>query len=202
MKKIEIEHPAYQPPPVEEEAAAEGDAEESWMFMCACGKAGRNYDDGRAMTACEQCLVWSHLGCSLRAEARRLGREIGEDEWEQLSYVDEPIRRFGSSSIRRISPEPHRKQFTKAKKHRPQRDMSIVLTAKESQICDLLDKVVDHIHDSHPEQPKLVLRIAGGWVRDKLLGMESHDIDIAIDHMSGFDLAQHVNQYLKDNNYP
>ncbi|KAJ1949790.1 CCA tRNA nucleotidyltransferase, mitochondrial [Linderina macrospora] len=179
MKKIEMEHSEHQPPPLppaeEKEVVAMakdndegGDVEESWMFACACGKAGHNYDDGRAMTACEKCLVWSHLGCSLRAEARRLGREIDEDEWEQLSY----------------------------------RDMSIDLTAKESQICDLLDRVVEHIHDTHPEQPKLVLRIAGGWVRDKLLGMESHDIDIAIDHMSGFDLAQHVNQYLADNNYP
>ena len=31
----------------------------------------------------------------------------------------------------------------------------------------------------------LTLRIAGGWVRDKLLGKESDDIDIALDNMSG-----------------
>ncbi|KAJ1959315.1 CCA tRNA nucleotidyltransferase, mitochondrial, partial [Dipsacomyces acuminosporus] len=80
--------------------------------------------------------------------------------------------------------------------------MSVVLTQKEREICDLLVKVVEHLHETHPEQPKLVLRIAGGWVRDKLLGLESHDLDIAIDHMSGYELAQHVNQYLADNNYP
>ncbi|KAJ4389738.1 CCA tRNA nucleotidyltransferase, mitochondrial [Gnomoniopsis smithogilvyi] len=32
---------------------------------------------------------------------------------------------------------------------------------------------------------KLVLRWAGGWVRDKLLGRQSHDIDVAINAMTG-----------------
>jgi tRNA nucleotidyltransferase/poly(A) polymerase len=34
------------------------------------------------------------------------------------------------------------------------------------------------------------LRVAGGWVRDKLLEKESHDIDIAIDSMSGREFAE------------
>ncbi|KAJ2589271.1 hypothetical protein H4R99_007517 [Coemansia sp. RSA 1722] len=60
---------------------------DDWMFRCSCGKAGHNYDDGRAMTACEQCGIWRHLGCALRAEARRTGREIDEDDWETIRYV-------------------------------------------------------------------------------------------------------------------
>ncbi len=35
------------------------------------------------------------------------------------------------------------------------------------------------------ERHGLVLRAAGGWVRDKLLGKDSHDIDIAIDRVTG-----------------
>ena len=36
----------------------------------------------------------------------------------------------------------------------------------------------------------VTLRAAGGWVRDKLLGIESHDIDIAIDKMTGEQFAR------------
>jgi tRNA nucleotidyltransferase (CCA-adding enzyme) len=35
-----------------------------------------------------------------------------------------------------------------------------------------------------------VLRAAGGWVRDKLLGIESHDIDIALDNVPGDEFAR------------
>jgi tRNA nucleotidyltransferase/poly(A) polymerase len=36
---------------------------------------------------------------------------------------------------------------------------------------------------------KTTLRVAGGWVRDKLLGKESNDIDIALDDMMGKDFG-------------
>ena len=42
-----------------------------------------------------------------------------------------------------------------------------------------------------------VLRCAGGWVRDKLLGKDSLDIDIALDNLMGKDFAETVNEYLK-----
>ncbi|KAJ2684680.1 hypothetical protein GGH99_003974 [Coemansia sp. RSA 1285] len=70
------------------------DADE-WMFNCSCGKMGHNYDDGRAMTACEQCSVWRHLGCALRAEAQRIGADIDEDDWESMRYVCPSCRRAG-----------------------------------------------------------------------------------------------------------
>ena len=41
------------------------------------------------------------------------------------------------------------------------------------------------------------LRITGGWVRDKLLGITSHDIDIGIDNMTGFKFAMLLRQYLE-----
>ncbi|KAK8797098.1 hypothetical protein WA158_004308 [Blastocystis sp. Blastoise] len=43
---------------------------------------------------------------------------------------------------------------------------------------------------------KSTLRVAGGWVRDKILGKESHDIDIAIDNMTGYDFAVNISPYL------
>ena len=39
------------------------------------------------------------------------------------------------------------------------------------------------------------LRCAGGWVRDKLLGLESDDIDIAINNMTGQEFGDCVNQF-------
>jgi len=42
-----------------------------------------------------------------------------------------------------------------------------------------------------------VLRCAGGWVRDKLLGTTSPDIDVALDDMLGREFAEKVNAYLE-----
>ena len=38
------------------------------------------------------------------------------------------------------------------------------------------------------------LRVAGGWVRDKLLGKDSDDIDIALDDMTGEEFAKLINE--------
>ncbi|KAF1880495.1 hypothetical protein Lal_00011553 [Lupinus albus] len=40
------------------------------------------------------------------------------------------------------------------------------------------------------------LRVAGGWVRDKLLGKECYDIDIALDKMMGTEFVDKVREYL------
>ncbi|KAK9743298.1 hypothetical protein RND81_03G230300 [Saponaria officinalis] len=40
------------------------------------------------------------------------------------------------------------------------------------------------------------LRVAGGWVRDKLLGKDCYDIDIAIDNMMGTEFCDLINEYL------
>lgn len=42
-----------------------------------------------------------------------------------------------------------------------------------------------------------VLRVAGGWVRDKVLGKESNDIDITIDNMTGECFLNLAHDYLK-----
>ena len=41
-----------------------------------------------------------------------------------------------------------------------------------------------------------ICRVAGGWVRDKLLGKESDDIDIALSDMKGSKLASLINEEL------
>lgn len=48
---------------------------------------------------------------------------------------------------------------------------------------------------SHPET---VLRFTGGWVRDKLLGVDSHDIDVGISSMTGYQFGMALKQYLDE----
>ncbi|XP_047057792.1 CCA tRNA nucleotidyltransferase, mitochondrial-like [Lolium rigidum] len=68
----------------------------------------------------------------------------------------------------------------------------IVLTELEQRIFDRLLGAVDRYC------PGTQLRVAGGWVRDKLLGEESDDIDIALDNnMTGQDFCRQVNKYLE-----
>ncbi|XP_027149107.1 putative CCA tRNA nucleotidyltransferase 2 [Coffea eugenioides] len=66
----------------------------------------------------------------------------------------------------------------------------IELTPKEKEIFHRLLQVVRHF-DLETE-----LRVAGGWVRDKLLGKDSDDIDVAIDTMSGREFCEKINEYL------
>jgi tRNA nucleotidyltransferase/poly(A) polymerase len=66
----------------------------------------------------------------------------------------------------------------------------VSLDPKEEQIFNLLRKVIAD------KSPDTILRVAGGWVRDKLLGKTSHDIDIAINNMSGEQFANLVVQYM------
>ncbi|KAI1382434.1 hypothetical protein F4677DRAFT_401902 [Hypoxylon crocopeplum] len=62
---------------------------------------------------------------------------------------------------------------------------TIELTPKESQLKELLLDAAKFIDESGEAEEQVVLRWAGGWVRDKLLGVQSHDIDTAINVMTG-----------------
>lgn len=70
----------------------------------------------------------------------------------------------------------------------------IQLTDQEEELFTLLLDVVKSSNRS------TILRVAGGWVRDKLLQKDSHDIDIALDDQSGLEFATLVNEYLKQRN--
>ncbi|RFU72668.1 cca trna nucleotidyltransferase, mitochondrial [Trichoderma arundinaceum] len=74
---------------------------------------------------------------------------------------------------------------------------SVQLTQREQQLRLLLLNVAKFIDTTTKLDQPLVLRWAGGWVRDKLLGTESHDIDVAINAMTGQQFAQHISEYCK-----
>lgn len=85
--------------------------------------------------------------------------------------------------------------------HRYAVNERIVLTETESKICNLLKDYCNYYNNSNhaTSNDGLVLRITGGWVRDKLLGQGSHDLDIAINEMSGELFAHGLNDYLLQN---
>ncbi|KAG7816089.1 hypothetical protein KL928_005055 [Ogataea angusta] len=78
----------------------------------------------------------------------------------------------------------------------------IQLNKVETQIVNLLNEYTRYFneHKTSATQQPLELRITGGWVRDKLLGRESHDIDIGIDHLSGVEFVTQLQEYIKAQN--
>lgn len=68
--------------------------------------------------------------------------------------------------------------------------MKITLTDLEIKIFNLLKDVI------LTKAPNTTLRIAGGWVRDKLLQLQCNDIDISVDNMTGESFANLVSDYL------
>lgn len=85
---------------------------------------------------------------------------------------------------------------------------SIGLDEKEAHLVSLLDGCCDWIN-AHRPQPNVEeggtqvnynasveARIAGGWVRDKLLGMPSHDLDVSLSVMTGLNFAILFKAYL------
>lgn len=69
-------------------------------------------------------------------------------------------------------------------------DTSIKINKDEQYIFNLLQKVSNHFSLNS------VIRVAGGWTRDKLLGKEADDIDIMVDNMSGEKFASFVSKFL------
>ncbi|KAJ8130569.1 hypothetical protein O1611_g3059 [Lasiodiplodia mahajangana] len=69
---------------------------------------------------------------------------------------------------------------------------TIDLTPREAQLRELLLDTAKYVNSSQPKAEPVILRWAGGWVRDKLLGIESHDIDTAINNMTGEAFASKI----------
>ena len=67
----------------------------------------------------------------------------------------------------------------------------LTLNLKEQQIFDILKRARELRLGEDP-QNQLVLRVNGGWVRDKLLGRDSIDIDISLDTLTGVQFTKYV----------
>ncbi|KAH3680741.1 hypothetical protein WICMUC_000175 [Wickerhamomyces mucosus] len=73
----------------------------------------------------------------------------------------------------------------------------IILTETESKVAKLLTDYAETINGKDPNQESLELRITGGWVRDKLLGNQSNDIDIAINTLTGEEFAEGLAEFIE-----
>ena len=79
--------------------------------------------------------------------------------------------------------------------HRKTMAKIIRLTDQEVLLRQLLLEVSSYI-DTLGEYAKPELRFTGGWVRDKLLGSTSNDIDISISSMTGYTFGTLMKEYL------
>ncbi|TVY64215.1 CCA tRNA nucleotidyltransferase [Lachnellula suecica] len=80
----------------------------------------------------------------------------------------------------------------------PMATQKIPLTAQEQKLRKLLLDVAGFIDEAKKIEEKIELRWAGGWVRDKLLDIPSHDIDTAINVMTGEDFCLQLQEYCND----
>ena len=112
-------------------------------------------------------------------------------------------RKFCLSTFRNISifkTQSYKKMensFTK--RYIPGVIPEIELTPTESQIINVLNNYTTAYNSTlESEQSPITLRITGGWVRDKLLGLPSHDIDIGIDNCSGESFVMGLKEWLEE----
>lgn len=98
---------------------------------------------------------------------------------------------------------------------------SVTLTREEGFLCTLLDDTCRWMQTTNPSvdvdgtsrtyadlchRPTATTpceaRIAGGWVRDKLLGLPSHDLDVSLSSMTGHHFALFLKAYLESEVFP
>lgn len=64
-----------------------------------------------------------------------------------------------------------------------------ILTEREKNVFALVTEICSEF------DPPIIARAAGGWVRDKLLGKESDDLDIAVENTTGLTFAMHLKNH-------
>lgn len=68
-----------------------------------------------------------------------------------------------------------------------------LLTEQETELFTIVREICTKF------DPPVIARAAGGWVRDKLLGLPNDDIDIAVENTTGISFAEQLKSYLSAN---
>lgn len=124
----------------------------------------------------------------------------------------EPFHDLKSHKRQKTQSHPHlTARYTTMSTQQLAQPRTLELTPVEATLKQLLLDVAAYI-DSAPASTastaevavpddladqKIILRFTGGWVRDKLLGVQSHDIDVAINKMTGFQFGLKLKEYLE-----
>jgi tRNA nucleotidyltransferase (CCA-adding enzyme) len=74
---------------------------------------------------------------------------------------------------------------------------TIQLEEREAAVLDLIDTFTHDLANTRHDLPPVECRVAGGWVRDKLLGISSEDLDICISSLTGHHFATLLEPYLQ-----
>ncbi|KAH9845144.1 putative tRNA nucleotidyltransferase poly(A) polymerase family protein, partial [Teratosphaeria destructans] len=124
-------------------------------------------------------------------------------------------RRLSTSSSTRLHPQANMAPALIQEVHEASApETKLELTPVEDTLKRLLLDVAKHIDDNsiesesrvklpdHVKDEPIVLRFTGGWVRDKLLGVPSHDIDVAINKMTGYQFGLRLKEYLEISGNP
>lgn len=117
-----------------------------------------------------------------------------------LRGVAAPWRCAGSTtsipSARRIAVKNLQQQLSSAATSSPDAAPRIALTAAEESLFDFL------VYIQYLFAPQTQLRVAGGWVRDKLRGAPSEDIDIVLDNSTGKQFANYITTFQRQRKLP
>ncbi|RPB02316.1 hypothetical protein L873DRAFT_1802252 [Choiromyces venosus 120613-1] len=135
---------------------------------------------------------------------RVLMAEIHSRSQSPANKPDQKRRRLISNLTTAIqsSPSPtntSNKYSTMATPATPTIPLTLTLSSEEAAVRKLFIDAAQGIDRGKPDDDRLVLRFTGGWVRDKLLGGRSVDIDVGINNMSGFDFATRLSEHISAN---
>nr|POF03491.1 cca trna nucleotidyltransferase, mitochondrial [Quercus suber] len=160
----------------------------------------------RISVICKGCIPYNVPRCPrsfCKSPARLLPTSPEGQKWLKLKSV--------SASSFNSTPTMVPALIQEIEDDRQEPPTTLNLTLVEKTLRRLLLDVAEYIDESPlatdnadlavlPEvlaNEKLTLRFTGGWVRDKLLDVPSHDIDVAINKMTGEKFGLKMKEYLE-----
>jgi hypothetical protein len=111
--------------------------------------------------------------------------------WRLFSSKDELRRKYDAS----VSTLVLKDGEEKPQESHPH--VTIRISPKEELLISCIQSAIKHLEKGEiPNRPpkSVEVRIAGGWVRDKLLGLSTYDVDLAIDILSASNLQLSCNR--------